>query len=59
MEVSKVPSIFLNFENYKNEILYNFQNLKNKISPKFAILSNLTTGPCIKSAKVIINDLKL
>ena len=59
MEVSKVPSIFQNFENWKNKKFYKFQKLKNEVSLKFAILSNLTTSPCIKSAKAIINDLKL
>ena len=59
MEVSKVPNIFQKFENWINEKFYKFQNLKNKTSPKFAILSNLSTSPRIKSAKVIINDLKL
>ena len=53
-----MPSIFQNFENSKNENFYKFQNFKNKISPKFEILSNLTKSPCIKSAKVIVYDLK-
>ena len=58
MEVSKVPSIFQNFENWKKEKFYKFQNLKNEIWELFMISKFWRYGKYpdsnlgIKSAKV-------